>query len=42
MDGERQIEVHPLPTSHAEDLVVVYLPKGKDIAGERQVVANRF
>ena len=28
-DGERQIEVHPLPTSHAEDLVVVYLPKEK-------------
>ncbi len=28
-DGERQIEVHPLPTSHAEDLVVIYLPKEK-------------
>jgi glyoxylase-like metal-dependent hydrolase (beta-lactamase superfamily II) len=28
-DGERQVEVHPLPTSHAEDLVVVYLPKEK-------------
>ena len=28
-DGERQIEVYPLPTSHAEDLVVVYLPKEK-------------
>jgi glyoxylase-like metal-dependent hydrolase (beta-lactamase superfamily II) len=26
-DGARQVEVHPLPTSHAEDLVVVYLPK---------------
>jgi glyoxylase-like metal-dependent hydrolase (beta-lactamase superfamily II) len=28
-DGARQIEVHPLPTSHADDLVVVYLPKEK-------------
>ena len=28
-DGERQIEVYPLPTSHAEDLVVVFLPKEK-------------
>ena len=26
-DGARQVEVHPLPTSHAADLVVVYLPK---------------
>jgi glyoxylase-like metal-dependent hydrolase (beta-lactamase superfamily II) len=26
-DGARQVEVHPLPTSHANDLVVVYLPK---------------
>jgi glyoxylase-like metal-dependent hydrolase (beta-lactamase superfamily II) len=26
-DGARQVEVHPLPTSHADDLVVVYLPK---------------
>jgi glyoxylase-like metal-dependent hydrolase (beta-lactamase superfamily II) len=26
-DGARQVEVHPLPTSHAEDLVVIYLPK---------------
>jgi glyoxylase-like metal-dependent hydrolase (beta-lactamase superfamily II) len=26
-DGGRQVEIHPLPTSHAEDLVVVYLPK---------------
>ena len=26
-DGSRQVEVHPLPTSHADDLVVVYLPK---------------
>lgn len=28
-DGERRVEVHPLPTSHAEDLVVVYLPAEK-------------
>jgi glyoxylase-like metal-dependent hydrolase (beta-lactamase superfamily II) len=28
-DGARQVEVHPLPTSHAADLVVVYLPKEK-------------
>jgi glyoxylase-like metal-dependent hydrolase (beta-lactamase superfamily II) len=26
-DGARRIEIHPLPTSHAEDLIVVYLPK---------------
>jgi glyoxylase-like metal-dependent hydrolase (beta-lactamase superfamily II) len=26
-DGARQVEVYPLPTSHADDLVVVYLPK---------------
>src|SRR5919108_1690953 len=26
-DGARQVEIHPLPTSHANDLVVVYLPK---------------
>jgi glyoxylase-like metal-dependent hydrolase (beta-lactamase superfamily II) len=26
-DGQRQVAVYPLPTSHAEDLVVVYLPK---------------
>jgi glyoxylase-like metal-dependent hydrolase (beta-lactamase superfamily II) len=26
-DGARQVEVHPLPTSHADDLVVIYLPK---------------
>jgi glyoxylase-like metal-dependent hydrolase (beta-lactamase superfamily II) len=26
-DGMRQVEVHPLPTSHADDLVVIYLPK---------------
>lgn len=28
-DGQRRVEVHPLPTSHAEDLVVVYLPENK-------------
>lgn len=28
-DGARQVEVYPLPTSHADDLVVVYLPKEK-------------
>jgi glyoxylase-like metal-dependent hydrolase (beta-lactamase superfamily II) len=28
-DGARQVEVHPLPTSHADDLVVIYLPKEK-------------
>lgn len=28
-DGARRVEVHPLPTSHAEDLVVVYLPGEK-------------
>lgn len=28
-DGERRVEVYPLPTSHAEDLVAVYLPKEK-------------
>jgi glyoxylase-like metal-dependent hydrolase (beta-lactamase superfamily II) len=28
-DGAREVEVHPLPTSHADDLVVVYLPKEK-------------
>jgi len=26
-DGARQVEVHLLPTSHADDLVVIYLPK---------------
>jgi len=25
-DGSRRIEVHPMPTSHAEDIVVVFLP----------------
>ncbi|HEY7221004.1 MAG TPA: MBL fold metallo-hydrolase [Candidatus Binatia bacterium] len=28
-DGVRTVEVYPLPTSHAEDLVVVYLPAEK-------------
>jgi glyoxylase-like metal-dependent hydrolase (beta-lactamase superfamily II) len=28
-DGARQVEVHPMPTSHAEDLVVIYLPAEK-------------
>jgi glyoxylase-like metal-dependent hydrolase (beta-lactamase superfamily II) len=28
-DGSRRIEVHPMPTSHAEDIVVVYLPADK-------------
>ena len=28
-DGKRRVEVYPLPLSHAEDLVVVYLPAEK-------------
>jgi glyoxylase-like metal-dependent hydrolase (beta-lactamase superfamily II) len=28
-DGSRRVEVHPMPTSHAEDIVVVYLPTDK-------------
>lgn len=28
-DGSRRVEVHPMPTSHAEDLVVIYLPAEK-------------
>ena len=28
-DGERRVEVYPLPTSHAEDLIVIYLPADK-------------
>jgi glyoxylase-like metal-dependent hydrolase (beta-lactamase superfamily II) len=28
-DGNRQVEIYPLPTSHAEDLQVVYLPREK-------------
>jgi glyoxylase-like metal-dependent hydrolase (beta-lactamase superfamily II) len=28
-DGARQVEVHPLPTSHAADLVVIYFPQEK-------------
>jgi glyoxylase-like metal-dependent hydrolase (beta-lactamase superfamily II) len=30
-DGSRRVEVHPLPTSHAEDIVIVYLPADKMI-----------
>jgi len=30
-DGQRRVEVHPLPLPHAEDLVVVYLPVDKMI-----------
>jgi glyoxylase-like metal-dependent hydrolase (beta-lactamase superfamily II) len=30
-DGQRRVEVHPLPLPHAEDLVVVYLPAEKII-----------
>jgi glyoxylase-like metal-dependent hydrolase (beta-lactamase superfamily II) len=30
-DGRRRVEVHPMPTSHAEDTVVVYLPAEKMI-----------
>jgi glyoxylase-like metal-dependent hydrolase (beta-lactamase superfamily II) len=28
-DGKRTVEIHPMPTAHAEDLVVVYLPAEK-------------
>lgn len=28
-DGNRRVEVYPMPTSHAEDLVVIYLPESK-------------
>jgi glyoxylase-like metal-dependent hydrolase (beta-lactamase superfamily II) len=30
-DGQRRVEIYPLPLSHAEDLVVVYLPAEKII-----------
>ena len=30
-DGQRRVEVHPLPLPHAEDMVVVYLPAEKII-----------
>jgi glyoxylase-like metal-dependent hydrolase (beta-lactamase superfamily II) len=30
-DGNRQIELYPLPTSHAEDFQIVYLPREKII-----------
>jgi len=40
-DGSRQIEIYPLPTSNAEDLRVVYLPREKilieaDLASPRK------
>jgi glyoxylase-like metal-dependent hydrolase (beta-lactamase superfamily II) len=28
-DGNRRVEIYPMPTSHAEDIVVVYLPAEK-------------
>ena len=28
-DGTRRVEIYPMPTSHAEDLVVIYLPGEK-------------
>lgn len=28
-DGKQRVEVHPMPTAHAEDLVVIYLPAEK-------------
>jgi len=28
-DGNRSVEIHPLPTTHAEDLVVIYLAETK-------------
>lgn len=28
-DGNRRVEIYPMPTSHAEDIVVVYLPVEK-------------
>ena len=28
-DGSRQIEIYPLPTSHADDFQLVYLPREK-------------
>lgn len=30
-DGQRRVEVHPLPLPHAEDMVVIYLPAEKII-----------
>jgi glyoxylase-like metal-dependent hydrolase (beta-lactamase superfamily II) len=38
--GTRRVEVYPMPTSHAEDLVVVYLPADK-IAIEADHVSPR-
>ena len=36
-DGQRRVEVYPLPLSHAEDLVVVYLPTEKIIIEADQI-----
>jgi len=36
-DGQRRVEVYPLPTSHAEDLVVIYLPTEKIIIEADQI-----
>ncbi|MBM4262411.1 MAG: MBL fold metallo-hydrolase [Deltaproteobacteria bacterium] len=39
-DGARRVEIHPLPTSHADDLVVVYLP-GEKILIEADHISPR-
>ena len=39
-DGARRVEVYPLPTSHAEDLVVIYLP-GEKILIEADHISPR-
>lgn len=36
-DGKRRVEVYPLPLSHAEDLVVVYLPAEKIVIEADQI-----
>ena len=36
-DGQRRVEVYPLPLSHAEDLVVVYLPTEKIVIEADQI-----
>jgi len=36
-DSQRRVEIHPLPLSHAEDLVVVYLPTEKIIIEADQI-----
>jgi len=36
-DGKRRVEVYPLPLSHAQDLVVVYLPADKMIIEADQI-----